>query len=137
MYESVLVPTDGSQHAERAYERGLALAEGFDADLHLLSVVDRTRYPEPALSESELVYEDVENTGQVALRRFATRAQRRGVPVRQRHSHGDPSREILRYANEHGVDVVVMGYQGEDHRRALGTTARRVVKAMDRPVLLV
>lgn len=137
MYHSILVPTDGSERADRAYERGLELAEGFGADLHLLSVVDRNRYPEPALSESELVYEDVENAGRTSLKRYASIASERGIPVRTRHCHGDPSREILRYADEHGVDVVVMGYQGEDHRRALGSTASRVVKAMDRPVLLV
>ena len=137
MYESILVPTDGSEHAERASERGLALAERFDADVHLLSVVDRNRYPEPALSESELVYEDVENAGPTALKRHATTAQERGLEVTTRNCHGDPSREILNYADRHGVDVVVMGYQGEDHRRALGSTTNRVVKAMQRPVMLV
>ncbi len=137
MYDTVLVTTDGSEHAERAHERGLALAEGFDADLHLLSVVDGNRYPEPALSETELVYEDVDNQGRLALKRNATTAESRGVTVTTRFCHGDPGKEILDYARENDVDVVVMGYQGEDHRRSLGRTAQRVVKAMERPVMLV
>lgn len=137
MYESILVPTDGSEHAERAYERGLALAEQFSADLHVQHVVDTNRHPETALSESQLLVADAENDGERVLKRYATTARDRGVRVTTRNCHGDPDREILSYAGENGVDVVVMGYQGEDHQRSLGSTAQRVVKAMDRPVMLV
>ena len=43
-YENVLVPTDGSDAPERAMAQALALAETFDADLHLLHVIDTRRY---------------------------------------------------------------------------------------------
>jgi len=137
MYESILVPTDGSDHADRAYERGLALAAATDADLHVQHVVDTKRHTETALSGSQLLVSDAEADGQQVLKRCASQAQEAGVPVTTRSCHGDPGREILDYAGEHDVDVVVMGYQGEDHQRSLGTTTSRVVKSMDRPVMLV
>src|SRR6056297_3084298 len=40
MYDHILVPTDGSDHAERAADHAALLAEAFDATVHLLTVVD-------------------------------------------------------------------------------------------------
>lgn len=137
MYESILVPTDGSEHAERAYGRGLALAERTGAELHVQHVVDTNRHPETALSGSQLVVSDAEADGQQLLRRCAAEARGAGVPVATRSCHGDPGEETLAYADENDVDLLVMGYQGEDHQRSLGHTANRIVKAMDRPVMLV
>lgn len=137
MYESILVPTDGSEHAERAYERGLTLAEQFDADVHVQHVVDTSRHPETALSESQLLVADVEDDGQRLLKQCASEATGRGVGVTTRSCHGDPGEEILDYADENDVDLLVMGYQGEDHQRSLGSTTSRVVRSMDRPVMVV
>ena len=137
MYESILVPTDGSEHAERAYERGLALAERFGADLHLQHVVNTNRHAETALSGSQVLVSNAETDGQRVLKRFAAAARDRGVPATTRSCHGDPGREILEYADENDVDVVVMGYQGRDHQRSLGSTTSRIVKSMERPVMLV
>lgn len=137
MYESILVPTDGSEHAERAYERGLALAAQTGADLHLEHVVDTNRHTETALSGSQLVVAAAETDGQQVLKRCAEQARDEGLAVTTRNCHGDPCREILDYAEDNDVDLVVMGYQGEDHQRSLGRTTSQVVKSMDRPVMLV
>ena len=40
MYDTILVPTDGSDVAETAGEYAVSLARAFDADLHVLSVDD-------------------------------------------------------------------------------------------------
>lgn len=39
-YETIVVPVDGSEHAERAVEHAGALASLFDATLHLITAVD-------------------------------------------------------------------------------------------------
>lgn len=137
MYESILVPTDGSEHAERAYDRGLTLAAECGSELHVQHVVDTNRHTETALSGSQLVVSNAEADGQRVLKQCASEAQNMGIPVTTRNCHGDPCREILDYADETDVDLVVMGYQGEDHQRSLGSTTSQVVKSMDRPVMLV
>jgi len=43
-FDRVLVPTDGSEHARIAVERGVEIAAETGAVLHLLSVVNVTRY---------------------------------------------------------------------------------------------
>lgn len=40
MYETILVPTDGSKHAIRAAEHAHYLMQAFDATVHLVSAAD-------------------------------------------------------------------------------------------------
>jgi len=40
MYDTILVPTDGSEHAVRAAEHARYLADAFDATVHVVTVVD-------------------------------------------------------------------------------------------------
>jgi len=137
MYEDILVPTDGSDHAERAFDSALALAEQFDSDLAVLHVVDTSRIGEPALSSAELVVDQREDDGTVLLRGLSRRAAARGVDTDVHNCHGEPSREIRRTATEVDADLVVMGYQGHDHDRTLGTVTAQIVRSCDRPVMLV
>jgi len=137
MHDRILVPTDGSDNAERAFDYALDLAEQSDSDLSLLHVVDTARIGEPALSSAELVVDQREDDGTALLKAMARRASARGVGIESENCHGEPSREIRRHADEIDADLVVMGYQGHDHDRTLGTVTAQVVKACDRPVLLV
>lgn len=43
MYETILIPTDGSQNAQLATERAINVAIQFDAELHALYVREKTR----------------------------------------------------------------------------------------------
>lgn len=137
MYDTILVPTDGSDHADRAFDRAVELADRTGGRLSLLHVVGTARIGEPALSSAELVVGQREDDGTTLLKGLAERAHRHGLDTDLHNCHGEPSREIRQYADEIGADLVVMGYQGEDHDRTLGTVAAQVVKACERPVMLV
>jgi len=41
MYERIIIAVDGSDEAKRAARRGLRLAQGFDAAVDVLSVVEQ------------------------------------------------------------------------------------------------
>jgi nucleotide-binding universal stress UspA family protein len=43
MYDTVLVPTDGSEHAAAAVDHALAIAGRVDARVHAVSAVDVAR----------------------------------------------------------------------------------------------
>ncbi|MFC4357861.1 universal stress protein [Halobium salinum] len=138
MYDTILVPVDGSDPSNRAVEHAFELAERFDAAIHAIHVVDTHRYGEPALSSTELVVDELEARGHDLLEELMDRADNIGVAVEPRVCHGDPADEIVAHADAVDADLVVVGFQGQSHRRPgrLGSVADRVLRSVDRPVLV-
>ncbi|ARS90980.1 universal stress protein [Natrarchaeobaculum aegyptiacum] len=134
MYESILVATDGSEPANRAVEYAVDLASSFDADLRVVSVVDTRRYGDSMLSDSSAVVDDLENRAEDVLEDAATRAD---LDVRTVLRRGRPHTEIAAVADEANVDLIVLGNRGLDSSGEIGSTAERVVRNVDRPVLTV
>lgn len=139
MYDAILVPVDASPPSSAAAGRALDLALTSDADVHGLYVADPRASPISGTLEGEdvesLFLDDhthpaadvIETADHLGL--SATRETRVGVPCE----------EILDYAADVDADVVVMGthgYTGLD-RLLLGSTAERVVRRADRPVITV
>ena len=139
MYEHVILPVDGSTGSDKAAEHALGIAERFDADLHVLHVVDTHRYGEPALSNAELVIDGLEDRGDELIKKFVARAAAVGVDTQSRLCRGYPSQEIVDYAGTVDAGLVVIGTQGLTHDRPghLGGVADRVVRSCPQPVLLV
>ncbi len=112
MYDSILVPTDGSAGSERAFETDATLASTHDATVHVLSVVDEHGptddwdydgdSPAEAFIESQADHVDTEGLS-------ITAAVREGVV----HD------AVLDYANETGIDLIVMGTHGRTGRPAI------------------
>ncbi|MFB6171055.1 MAG: universal stress protein [Haloarculaceae archaeon] len=139
MYEHVLVPTDGSDHANRAVEHAVAIASRFDATLHGLYVVEtRTAY-DNAIVDPEEVKQTLREEGEAALAALRDRATSAGLDVETALRKGAPPAEIVAYAREHGVDLVVMGSRGRSSfkERLLGSATEALLQAEDLPVLVV
>jgi nucleotide-binding universal stress UspA family protein len=139
MYQSILIPTDGSQGARRGMQHGLDLAEQYGADVHVLHVINEGRWDTPALSSVELSFEKIEAFGDQAVREIVEEAERRGLNVEHSRVRGTPYEKILSYAADHDVDLIVMGRRGIHGRESphLGSTTNRVLKAADVPVMPV
>lgn len=139
MYDTILVPTDGSEPANRAVEHALKLGEHYEAAVHAMYVVDTGRYGDPALSSAELVLTELEEEGQAIVDAVADRGDDRGLAVETCVCHGRPDEEITDYADEVDADVIVMGFQGQSHTRTdlIGSVAQRVLQSTDRAVLTV
>jgi len=137
MDDTILVPTDGSDPANRAVEHGFELAERFDATLHALYVVDTRRYGEPALSSAEIVVQELEEDGTALVAEIVERADNRGVAVEAHVCHGAPHEETIDYADEVNAGLVVMGYQSHSHpiEGRMGSVPDRVTQRAGRPVL--
>lgn len=139
-YDSVLIPTDGSQRAERAIEHGLELADQADATVHAINVVDERRFGEtPAMSSYELAFEEQEEEGERLTEEVAERADDVGLDTETEVTRGLPSEEIVDYADSADIDVIVMGRAGAGEAEAphIGSVTDRVLRTTERPVFPV
>lgn len=138
MYEHVLFATDGSDAAATALEHAVETADAHGATLHVLSVADERIAL--AADDTAATREELREQAQAAVDDAAERTSAGGVHVETSVRDGVPFREILAYAAETDVDLVVVGTHGREGREKrvnMGSTAERVVNQADRPVLVV
>lgn len=139
MYETVLVPTDGSEATVETLRHAMDLAERHDATVHALYVIDERKYhalPEGRRAEAR---ETLERKGERAVEEVAVHGAEVGVPVRTMIREGIPSEAIVQHADGGDVDVIVIGTHGSaDHDRhvKLGSVAARVVENAPVPVFV-
>lgn len=137
MYDRILVPTDGSDGAHTAFEHGLALAERFGADLHVLHAVDPSLIP-PEVG-AERVIDALRESAQDDLRELRRRGESMGIETETTIVDGGPHDAVLAFVDEHDIDLVVMGTHGRTGlgRWLLGSVTERVVRTCPVPVLTV
>ena len=125
MYDTILVPTDGSDVAAVAADAAVALARRFGADVRAVYVRD----------------DDGDDRGERATATVAGRATTAGVDATTAVVDADRSihRRILADADEHGADCIVMGTHGRTglDRSVLGSVAERTLRESSVPVFTV
>ena len=135
----ILLPTDFSETAQDAVEYARDLAAGYGATLHLLYVIPDPHTQPWAGAASGIVIPDLltewetEARGQLAAIELGDLSTVRVTRV------GHPFVEIVRYAKEHEIDLVVMGTHGRGavKHMLLGSVAEKVVRTAPCPVLTV
>jgi nucleotide-binding universal stress UspA family protein len=139
MYDAILVPTDGSEGTRGAVDHAIDHAERYDADLHVLYVVD-TRVSAEAGMESPGVLDALEETGQQAIDDVIAQAEAADVDtIEAAVANGIPHQAIHDYAAENDIDLIVMGTHGRTglDRYLLGSVSEKVVRTSPIPVLTV
>ena len=140
MYDTVLIPTDGSPGTETVLDHGLEFARRYDADVHVLYVVDRRQYLGADEDVQADLSEDLHAEGDHAVAVAAERAAEAGLDAETAVLEGVPDKDIVEYVGTHDVDAVVMGSHGRSARDQvvrLGSVTERVVKNAPVPVLVV
>ena len=139
-YEEVMIPTDGSDAASIAIDHGLEIAKRAGARVHAVNIVDvgAITLTTNTSAPTELV-ERFEAEGERVTEAIADRATKAGLDVTTSVHEGLPASDLLAYANEHEVDLITMGTTGRTglNRYLLGSTAERVIRHAEMPVLAV
>jgi nucleotide-binding universal stress UspA family protein len=140
MYKRILVPLDGSKLAEQALPYATTQAEKFGAEIVLLKVLQPL--PEPAFSAPSAVRAAEKASAQLVrdyLDGVAARLQIQNIPIQVALVEGKPYVEIIRFAEENRIDLIVISTRGQSgwSRWLLGSVADRVVRGATVPVLLV
>ncbi len=133
----ILAPTDFSEYSAGALDYACSLADLFDAELHLLHVLELHASSTPVfaggLALNPLVRESREAAEKALLQVASGRKAVRATVI------GPPFLEILRYANDNAIDLIVMGTHGRSGLAhvLVGSVAERVVRKASCPVLTV
>ncbi len=147
MHKRILVPTDGSENAERAGEYAISLADLSGADIIVLNVID-TYYlasiVQPDVRES--VDEELRTSVKKAVERFEAKIEEnkcngkcQNVKFKILIKEGKPVDVILKTIDEEKIDQVIIGKSGKDglERFLLGNTTERVLKEAKIPVNVI
>src|SRR5215472_6430441 len=108
----ILVPTDFSKHSHNALTYATAFAERFGAELYLLHVVqDLALFIPEAVMVPPVVppVEQFVSAARLALERALGDLSLSGVRVTPEVVEGAPFEEIVRFARERDIDLIVMG----------------------------
>lgn len=141
MYNRMLIPLDGSELAEAVFPYAKEFAARLDLDLILL----HTYSPEEAeFAPMRRAYLD--QVCEIVKREAEEVRQKLGVPpgvkaidARCEMAEGHAADEILRYAEENDVNLILMATHGRSgiKRWAMGSVAEKVLSASKVPVCLV
>ena len=139
-YRNIVIATDGSENTLRAISYGIEIAKLSGATVHAFYVVDTSSFSTiPVDAGWEEMYEILRKEGEKAVFDVKERGEAAGVEVREVLWEGHPSTEIINFAENNDIDLIVMGTLGKTglNRFLLGSVAEKVVRNSKVPVLIV
>lgn len=141
--KKILFPTDFSDCAKTAQRYAWTLAQQFQAELHVLHVMADVMMmmPEPGLSLSlpQNYLVDLKTEAEQALDKVLAGAAQPGQKIVRALRMGNPFAEIVKYAEEMEIDLIVVGTHGRGAlaHMLIGGVAEKVVRKAKCPVLSV
>ena len=148
-FKSILVPTDFSENAQVAVEKGYELASQLGAKLYLLHVQDestlRTAIKEGLFEEDatdEILQAKVNQAVEARFSEMRSDLNRSAVEIESLSLRGDPKSLIIEYANEIKADMLVIGMRGitaasKIVSAVIGSVTEHVMRKSPCPTLVV
>ena len=146
MYKRLLVAVDGSEQSYKALDHAVAIAEKFDSELVLLTVIPIMISPfspdESFSPTAYTIYQESMNEYYHKLLKDAdeiVRTKHPNLNIRTILREGRPSATIVDVAEREGCDVIVMGCRGIGGIMGwvLGSTSHRVATSCKKPVMII
>ena len=139
MFQHVLVPTDFSGGAERSLECACAIARRFGSTLHLIHVDEERAMGMHSSDDLIRFMTEVDQKRKDWMEQMASQLTADGLSVELGRLEGVASEQILVYANQGPIDLIVMGTTGHTRLKdlLLGSTSSAVLRQADCAVLTV
>ncbi|TNN07000.1 Universal stress protein [Schistosoma japonicum] len=144
----VLMPVDGSNHSERAFQWYLDNLRSEDDELLFVCVIEpifATPIIELAMASPPItdimqsMQDNIEN-GKKMLQKYLMKARKHGV-VCQGFAHVDakPGPTLVKVADEHKVDIIIMGSRGLGmiRRTLLGSVTNYIMHHSKTPLVVI
>ena len=139
--KKILVPTDFSKLSLVALEYASVVSELQEAEICLLHVLDKgtSRKLSKCSKSSENLLKDAEKNAMKSLETIASQHLSECDDVTKNIRVGDPSREIVKFAFDENVDLVIISTHGRAGiaHILMGSVAENVIRHSPIPVLAV
>jgi len=140
-FSKILVPFDGSGYSEKAFEKALEIAEKFESELVVMTVIQSKTSNSAGISitRMEEIQDEEENIATTMLKKLEEKTKNKNVPFSLKIIHNpSPSDGIVSFADSSNIDLIVMGSHGRTgfKKMVLGSVASGVVGHSKFPVLI-
>lgn len=133
MYKHLLVVLDSRPESEQALKQAIALAKVSGAALTGISVIEKLPAYAASVGEVEEVKSEFEKFFARLHENAIQTAKNSGVAMKTALRAGNAAQTVVRYANEHAVDLIVIG---AEQQHALSGTADKISEQAACSVLL-
>lgn len=149
IYKKIMIATDGSENASNAALSGIEIAKMAGAKLYALNVMPMIPHasyfgvpiepPKKVSKDEKSLHEHFEKDGTKALDAVKEMGSQAGVEVETVLADGHPGSEIINFAENNDIDLIVMGTLGRTglDRVILGSVATDVVRHASTRVMVV
>jgi nucleotide-binding universal stress UspA family protein len=139
LLKKILVPMDGSERAEKAFDFALDLAKTYGAKLWIINVADKSTYEEMEKTVKDIIsgvhikdYIDkyAEWLSKEIFDKVSQKSRDKGVEIETYSVTGKPAEEILSYAKKMSFDLIVIGSTGigKAEQFLFGSTTDKVAR---------
>ncbi len=143
--KKILCPTDFSEPSYEALKVADELAAHFGATLHVVNVVPVVPIVEAPIGVESASFnvasyqQELEGQAERSIKNLVGQKVAKGVNVMTDILIGNDAGEILRYAQENGVDLIVIATHGRSGWRRFisGSVTEQVVRQSSCPVLTI
>lgn len=138
MFKKILLAYDGSEGSKLAFEKTAEIVKLTSAELHILAVGRIPEYAE-TVSEVDEAKEQANSFYSKIIDEAIRNLSQRGLAASSHIEFGKPGDVILRMAEDHKADLVVLGTNLHSalRRRFLGATVDKVVDRAHCSVLVI
>lgn len=130
----ILCPVDFSDRSRTAVAYATTLAKQSNAEMHIVYV-----HEEAPVEGGFAGYVPLDETDQERAELLAIKPNAEEVPCVHKFLHGDPQYQIVKYADDHDIDLIVIATHGRTGvmRLLMGSVAEAVVRRATCPVITV
>lgn len=139
-FKKIMIATDGSICSRMAANNAIEIARLSGGTVYAVYVVSTDYFSSMAVDlDWERMREALKKEGVQALNYVTGAGEMEGVKVEPVLLEGHPATELIRYAKEEKMDLIVMGSLGKTglNRLLLGSVAENMVRHSKVPVLVV
>lgn len=134
--KKILVPVDFSKGTRQTLDFAIQTAEVLGSKILILNVIDFMEKTVGLRSVNQIIQQDAINR----LEKFvAPYKKKSSVQILTKIAKGEPYTVISRQAEISGVDLIIMGAQGDDNEESyfLGKVAGSIIKFKNIPVIVI